>query len=464
MSQLAPSRRPENGAVLTDWQPEDAEFWQHRGKRIARRNLWISVFCLLLSFCVWMLFSAVAVNLSRVGFTFTTDQLFLLTALPAVSGALLRVPYSFVIPVFGGRRWTAFSTGILLIPCLWLGFAVQDTGTSFQTFVIIALLCGFAGANFASSMGNISFFFPKEKQGGALGINGGLGNLGVSVMQFFAPLAISFAVFGFFGGTSQDIGDGEAIWLENAAWIWVPFLIVATLAAWFGMNDLSAAKSSLREQLPVLTRVHLWIMAVLYLATFGSFIGFAAGFAMLSKTQFPDVVILRYAFFGPLLGALARSAGGMLSDRFGGVRVTLLNFIVMAIFTALLFTTLPGEGQPGSFIAFYSVFMVLFINAGLGSGSTFQMIAAIFRKQTIERVKAAGGSDKTAQHEAVTETSAALGFISAIGALGGFFIPQTFGMSLALTGSPADAMKVFLAFYLLCVAITWLAYGRKKAR
>ncbi|WP_067707789.1 NarK family nitrate/nitrite MFS transporter [Erwinia sp. ErVv1] len=451
---------PPRGAVLQQWQPEDPAFWQQYGRHIARRNLWISVFCLMLSFCVWMLFSAVAVNLNKVGFHFSTEQLFLLTALPAVSGALLRVPYSFVIPLVGGRRWTAFSTAILLVPCLWLGFAVQDPRTSFATFVLIALLCGFAGANFASSMGNISFFFPKAKQGSALGINGGLGNLGVSVMQFFAPLAISVAIFGLMSDGVQV--DGESLWLENAAWIWVPLLAVATLAAWFGMNDLAAAKSSLREQLTVLRRPHLWIMAVLYLATFGSFIGFSAGFAMLSQTQFPEVVILRYAFFGPFLGALARSVGGMLSDRFGGVRVTLLNFMVMALFTALLFLTLSGEGQ-GSFIAFYGVFMVLFINAGLGSGSTFQMIAAIFRRQTYERIKSDGGSDEKAQREAVTETSAALGFISAIGALGGFFIPQTFGLSLSMTGTPAGAMQLFLAFYLICVAITWWVYGRKKA-
>ena len=207
------------------------------------------------------------------------------------------------------------------------------------------LLCGFAGANFASSMANISFFFPKARQGGALGLNGGLGNLGVSVMQLVAPLAISFSLFGLFGGTAQNQAEGGQLWLENAAWIWVPFLLVATLAAWFGMNDLAAAKASLRQQLPVLKRGHLWMLSLLYLATFGSFIGFSAGFAMLSKTQFPDVVILHYAFFGPFLGALARPVGGALSDRFGGVRVTLINFVVMAVFAALLFLTLPSAGR-----------------------------------------------------------------------------------------------------------------------
>ncbi len=289
MTQSTTSVRTSNSAVIQDWQPEHPEFWQSQGQYIARRNLWISIPCLLLSFCVWMLFSAIAVNLNKVGFNFTTDQLFLLTALPAVSGAILRVPYSFMVPLAGGRRWTAISTFFLIIPCIWLGFAVQDTGTSFHVFIAISLLCGFAGANFASSMANISFFFPKSKQGGALGLNGGLGNLGVSVMQLIAPLAISLSMFAVFGGTGQQQADGSQMWLENAAWVWVPFLLVATLAAWFGMNDLATSKASLSQQLPVLKRGHLWILSVLYLATFGSFIGFSAGFAMLSKTQFPEI-------------------------------------------------------------------------------------------------------------------------------------------------------------------------------
>ncbi|MEB5922552.1 NarK family nitrate/nitrite MFS transporter [Franconibacter daqui] len=453
-----------SGALITDWRPEDSAFWQRQGHRTARRNLWISVPCLLLAFCVWMLFSAVAVNLNKVGFQFTTDQLFMLTALPSVSGALLRVPYAFMVPVFGGRRWTAFSTGILIIPCAWLGVVVQDPTTPFSTFIIIALLCGFAGANFASSMANISFFFPKQKQGGALGINGGLGNLGVSVMQLVAPLAISLSMFAVFGGTGVEQDNGTMLYLENAAWVWVLPLAIFTVAAWFGMNDLATSKASLREQLPVLKRGHLWIMSLLYLATFGSFIGFSAGFAMLSKTQFPQVDILHFAFFGPLMGALARSAGGAISDRLGGTRVTLVNFILMAIFSALLFLTLPSGGEGGNFVAFFGVFLLLFLTAGLGSGSTFQMISVIFRKLTMDRVKAQGGSEEQALREAATDTAAALGFISAIGAIGGFFIPKAFGTSLALTGSPAGAMKLFFVFYVVCVVVTWAIYGRKSAR
>ncbi|EKA5515041.1 NarK family nitrate/nitrite MFS transporter [Salmonella enterica] len=452
-----------NRYLLSDWRPENPAFWENKGKGIARRNLWISVSCLLLAFCVWMLFSAVAVNLNKIGFNFTTDQLFLLTALPSLSGAILRVPYSFMVPLFGGRKWTVLSTVILIISCAWLGFAVQNPATPFGVFMLIALLCGFAGANFASSMGNISFFFPKARQGSALGINGGLGNLGVSVMQLIAPLVIFLPIFTFLGVRGVPQPDGSLLALTNAAWIWVPLLAVATLAAWFGMNDIGSSKASVVSQLPVLKRLHLWLLSLLYLATFGSFIGFSAGFAMLAKTQFPDVNILQLAFFGPFIGALARSAGGVISDKFGGVRVTLINFIFMALFTALLFLTLPGSGA-GSFSAFYLVFMGLFLTAGLGSGSTFQMIAVIFRQITLYNVKLRGGSDEQAQREAVTDTAAALGFISAIGAVGGFFIPKAFGTSLALTGSPVGAMKIFLLFYIACVLLTWLVYGRRKPK
>ncbi|EOV2605136.1 NarK family nitrate/nitrite MFS transporter [Klebsiella pneumoniae] len=451
----------DNHYLLNNWRPENKAFWENKGQAIARRNLWISVTCLLLAFCVWMLFSAVAVNRNKVGFHFTTDQLFLLTALPSLSGAILRVPYSFMVPLFGGRYWTVLSTVILIVPCIWLGVAIQNITTPFWVFIIIALLCGFAGANFASSMGNISFFFPKAKQGSALGVNGGLGNLGVSVMQMVAPAVIFLPLFTFLGVHGVTQPDGSTITLSNAALVWVPLLLLATVAAWFGMNDIAGSKASIRDQLPVLKRPHMWLLSLLYLATFGSFIGFSAGFAMLAKTQFPTVDILKLAFFGPFIGALARSFGGIISDRLGGVRVTLVNFVLMALFTGLLFLTLPGSGS-GSFLAFYVVFMGLFLTAGLGSGSTFQMIAVIFRQLTIDSVKQRGGSDEEAQHEAVTDTAAALGFISAIGAIGGFFIPKAFGTSLAMTGSPVGAMKVFFVFYVVCVLVTWLVYGRRK--
>lgn len=451
-----------NRYLLSDWRPENPAFWENKGKGIARRNLWISVSCLLLAFCVWMLFSAVAVNLNKIGFNFTTDQLFLLTALPSLSGAILRVPYSFMVPLFGGRKWTVLSTVILIIPAPGWD-SPYKIPPPLSGYLCSSLCCAVLRGQTSRPVWATSVFFPKARQGSALGINGGLGNLGVSVMQLIAPLVIFLPIFTFLGVQGVPQPDGSLLALTNAAWIWVPLLAVATLAAWFGMNDIGSSKASVASQLPVLKRLHLWLLSLLYLATFGSFIGFSAGFAMLAKTQFPDVNILQLAFFGPFIGALARSAGGVISDKFGGVRVTLINFIFMALFTALLFLTLPGSGA-GSFSAFYLVFMGLFLTAGLGSGSTFQMIAVIFRQITLYNVKLRGGSDEQAQREAVTDTAAALGFISAIGAVGGFFIPKAFGTSLALTGSPVGAMKIFLLFYLACVLLTWLVYGRRKPK
>lgn len=436
---------------IKQWFPEDKAFWLSQGQYIAKRNLWISIPCLLLSFCVWMIFSAVAVNLPKVGFSFNTEQLFLLTALPSVSGAIGRIPYSFTISIFGGRRWTAFSTLILVVPMVWLGIAISNPDTSYSTFVMIALLCGLGGANFASSMANISFFYPKEMQGSTLGLNGGLGNLGVSVMQLVVPMAISIQWF-----NSQS--DGPQ--LQNAAWIWVPFIFLLSVISWYGMNDIESAKASFKEQVKVLKQGHLWLMSLLYLSAFGSFIGFSAGFAMLSQTQFPEVDVLKFAFIGPLIGALMRPVGGAWSDKYGGIKVTFLNFVLMALLTIIIFFTVPSESASGSFVLFLIIFMGLFACSGIGSGSTFQMIAVLFRRIVTQQAREAGLNEDVITRKSGIDTAAALGFISAIGAFGGFFIPQAFGLSLSLTGTASSALMLFLFFYIICSITTWLVYGR----
>nr|BFE96625.1 hypothetical protein GCM10020185_71610 [Pseudomonas brassicacearum subsp. brassicacearum] len=326
-----------------------------------------------------MVWSTVIVRLNAIGFSFSTDQLFWLAALPGLSGATLRIFYSFMVPIFGGRRWTALSTASLLIPALWMGFAVQDSATPYSVFVLIALLCGFGGGNFASSMSNISFFYPKSQQGTALGLNAGLGNLGVSVMQFSVPLVISFGVFGFMGGQPQVLADGSSLWLQNAGFIWVPFILAITVIAWFGMNDLSSARASFSEQAVIFKRKHNWLMCWLYLATFGSFIGFSAAFPLLIKTSFPEVIALKFAFLGPLVGALVRPLGGWLADKLGGAKVTLWNFVLMIVMVFGVLHFLPQNGQGGSFYGFLGMFMLLFITTGVGNGSTFRMIPVIFR-------------------------------------------------------------------------------------
>ncbi|MGE8227152.1 MAG: nitrate/nitrite transporter, partial [Stenotrophomonas sp.] len=258
------------GRVISDWKPEDPDYWERTGKKVATRNLVISIPALLLAFSVWVLFSAVTISLPKIGFAFTTDQLFWLVALPSLSGATLRIFYSFVIPIFGGRRWTALSTASLLLPTLWLGFAVQNPATPYWVFVLIAILCGFGGANFSSSMSNISFFYPKQRQGMALGLNAGLGNVGVSVSQAVVPLVISVGVFGAMGGAPQAVADGGApLFVQNAGFIWVPFIAFFAIAAWFGMNDLTSARSSFSEQAVIFRRKHNWLMCWLYIGTFG---------------------------------------------------------------------------------------------------------------------------------------------------------------------------------------------------
>lgn len=456
---------PKPKGAIDVWTVEDPTFWADTGSRIANRNLWISIPALLLAFAVWMVFSAVAVNLNRVGFSFSTDQLFWLAALPALSGATLRIFYSFMVPIFGGRRWTAISTASLLVPALWLGFAVQDPGTPYWHFVAIAVLCGFGGGNFASSMSNISFFFPKARQGYALGMNAGLGNLGVSAVQFVVPVVLGFAVFGGLAGGPQMTAEGKALYLQNAGFVWVPFILAAALAAWFGMNDLQAARSSFAEQSAIFTRKHNWLMCWLYIGTFGSFIGFSAGFPMLSKTLFPEVDALKYAFLGPLVGALMRSAGGVLADKLGGALLTFLVFVGMVAGVVGVIAFLPGADGGGSFTGFLAMFMLLFVLSGIGNASTFRMIPVIFRTQH-ERALGANADARAraaATRRAGIESAAVIGFSSAIGAYGGFFIPKSFGSSLALTGSAEAALYGFVAFYLSCIAITWWWYFRRGA-
>jgi NNP family nitrate/nitrite transporter-like MFS transporter len=453
--------------MINTWEPESPSFWQNTGKSTAARNLWISIPALLLAFAVWMVWSVVVVNLPNIGFTYSNNQLFWLTALPGLSGATLRIFYSFMVPIFGGRRWTAISTGSLLIPAIGIGLAVQDVNTGYPTMLILALLCGFGGGNFASSMANISFFYPKASKGFALGMNAGLGNLGVSVVQFVVPLVITFAVFGAWGGDSLTWvknGVSKDMWLQNAGFIWVPFIALSTLLAWFGMNDLASAKASFSEQAVIFKRKHNWLMCWLYTGTFGSFIGYSAAFPLLIKIQFPDVNPLDYAFLGPLVGALARVAGGVISDKLGGARVTLWSFLLMigAVLGVLYF--MPQAGAGGSFSGFFWMFMLLFAGTGIGNASTFRMIPVIF---LTEHQRAAAGKGKAAQEQAIVdankEGAAVLGFTSAVAAYGAFFIPKSYGTSISLTGSPDAALWCFIGFYVSCIAITWWCYARKNA-
>ena len=453
--------------VLSIWSPEDKAFWEREGEAIAKINLWISVPALFLAFAVWQVWSVVAVGLPALGFKYSTNQLFWLAAAPALSGATLRIFYSFIIPLVGGRRWTAISTASLLIPAIGIGYAVQDNTTSYPTMMLLALLCGLGGGNFSSSMANISFFFPKERKGSALGVNAGLGNLGVSVVQFLSPLVVTMGIFGIFGGDAQTIvknGQTVQVWTQNAAFIWVPWILLASLAAWFGMNDIADAKASFATQATIFRRKHNWLMCLLYLGTFGSFIGYAAGFPLLIKSQFPGVNPLAYAWLGPLVGAVIRPFGGWLADKVGGARVTFWNFVVMALAVVGVVYFLPTGPSGGSFTGFFLMFLVLFLTTGIGNGSTFRMIPVIFLNEAMRGVDPADvQAVARANKEGNTEGAATLGFTAAIAAYGGFFIPKSYGSSISITGGPEAALYVFIVFYLLCIAVTWWFYSRKNA-
>lgn len=452
---------------LTEWYPEDTGFWQQVGCQIAKRNLWVSVLALFLAFAIWQVWSVAVVKLPAIGFTYSENQLFWLAALPALSGATLRIFYSFVVPIFGGRRWTAISTASLLIPAIGLGFAVQNPDTSYLTMVILALLCGFGGGNFSSSMANISFFFPKREKGGAMGMNAGLGNLGVSAVQFIVPLVITFALFGALGGEPQTLvhadGSKESIWLQNAGFVWVPFILISMALAWFGMNDIESAKASFKEQAVIFKYKHNWLMCWLYIGTFGSFIGFSAGFALLTRQIFPEIDPMKYAFLGPLVGAMSRVVGGWLSDKVRASQVTQMSFWAMAFAVVGVLFSLPGEGSQGSFLTFFISFMVLFASTGVGNGSTFAQAPRIFSFLNRERAQRTGANVAQAEAAALKESAAVVGFMGAIGAYGGFFIPKSFGTSIAMTGSVQAALIAFIVFYLSCIAVNWWYYARKGA-
>ncbi len=458
---ISTTQNGRTGPTLNDWRPDDPAFWNQSGRRIAKRNLWISIPALLLAFSVWMVWSVVVANLPSIGFTYSTGQLFWLAALPGLSGATLRIFYSFMVPIFGGRLWTTLTTASLLLPAIGIGFAVQDPTTSYSVFLILALLCGFGGGNFASSMANIAFFYPKSEKGNALALNAGLGNLGVSVMQFVVPLVITAGVFGALGGAPQLLADGSELWVQNAGFIWVPFLIIATIAAWFGMNDIADAKASFKEQSIIFSRKHNWIMCILYTGTFGSFIGYAAGFPLLMKTQFPEVNVLTYAFLGPLVGALSRAGTGWVSDRFGGGRVTFWTFLGMIIAVGGVLFFLDIKQEPGAFWGFFACFMALFFLTGVGNASTFQMIPSIMRLEIPRLMPQLDQTQTLKQSE--RESAAIIAFTSAIAAYGAFFIPKAYGSSISLTGGPDGALWCFGIFYAVCVCITWVFYSRKNA-
>ena len=417
---------------IDHWEPEKPEFWESTGKRIARKNLAFSIFAENLGFSVWVLMSIVVVSLGSVGFNFSVGQQFWLLIVPNLIGAILRVPYTFAVPKFGGRLWTTISAGLLLIPCTMLIFAVTTPGTPYWFFLLTSAAMGLGGGNFSSSMANISFFYPEGKKGLALGMNAAGGNLGVAITQLIVPVVITI---------------GTGIHLAYAALIWMPFIVVATLCAWFFMDSLTQAKPDGTSYKLALSNKHTWVMSFLYIGTFGSFIGYSFAFPSLIKISFVDYKgWVALAFLGALIGSISRPAGGWLADRVGGAKVTLWTFVGLGVGTIGVMTSVDMK----SFPLFFSSFILLFVLAGVGNGSTYRMIPAIFKTQSDD--------DKSAKRQA----AAVVGIAGAIGAAGGVLVNLVFKFSLEGSKTLTPALIAILVFYGLCLGTTWWFYLRVK--
>ncbi len=528
---------------LQEWDPENEEQWNSGGSKIAFRNLWISIPSLLCGFAVWLYWGIITVQMLNLGFDFPKSELFTLMAIAGLTGATLRIPSTFFIRLAGGRNTIFFTTALLILPAVGTGIALQDKDTPLWVFQVLALLSGFGGGNFASSMSNISFFFPKRMQGLSLGLNAGLGNFGVTTMQILVPL---FMTFGIFGGEPMilqntsgtligKIPAGSETWLQNAGFVWLLFLIPLSIAAWFGMNNIRAKHVSpdisiapisflkisimlligfltaifglwlmlpesvggsgfgvskwivlpivialtvfllkiipgeigqnLKRQYEIFKHPHTWIMTVIYIMTFGSFIGFAASFPLAIKVIFgfqhiigPDGVMthdvpnpngpsaLMFAWMGPFIGALIRPIGGWISDKVGGALVTQICGITMtlcALGAAYYMKAAYSSATPEEFfIPFFIIFLILFTATGIGNGSTFRTIAMVFNKE---------------------QAGPVLGWTSAVAAYGAFIIPKVFGEQIKLT-TPEVALYGFATFYAICVILNWAAYLRPGAK
>ncbi|WP_025274403.1 MFS transporter [Haloglycomyces albus] len=432
-----------HGSWIHHWNPEDPRQWKDWGRLTARRNLVWSVACEHIGFSVWVMLSIVAPYLPEIGYGFSTTQLFWLIAVPNVVGALVRLPYTAAVGTFGGRNWTIISLSALVPPTVLLAWNLRDPDTSYGWFLLAAALAGLGGGNFASSMANISYFYPDRLRGTALGVNAAGGNIGAPMVQLTGPVVVGVGVIG--TGTLTDAGD--RIWLYNVPLMWLLLILVAIAGARRGMDNLAMSRSSLREQVPVLKYPHTWIMSALYVGTFGSFIGYSFAFPLIINLQFPAFESIWLTALGPLLGALARPLGGWLADRYSGAPLTGTCFAVMGIGSLVAVWAVSQS----SFTVFFLAFIVLFCAAGTANGTTYQSIPVIFQA--------------THSHLPATTvkrlTAAALGWISCIGALGGFLINQALRTSYEQSASITGALVGFSLAYLALATLNWWFYQRR---
>ncbi|MGN6246170.1 MAG: nitrate/nitrite transporter [Motilibacteraceae bacterium] len=433
------------GRWIEHWDPEDAQFWEAAGKRIARRNLVVSVLTEHVGFSVWTLWSVLVLFLGK-DYGFAPEQKFLLTTVPALVGSVLRLPYTLAVARFGGRTWTLISALLLLVPSL-AAAAVLEPGVSFGTLLVVAALAGVGGGNFASSMANINAFYPQRLKGRALGINAGGGNVGVATVQL-AGLAV-LAVVG-----SQH---PRALLV-----IYVPLVVVGAVLAALLMDNLATARNDTEAMRMVLREPHAWVLSLLYVGTFGSFIGFGFAFGQVLQVQFGDrfatpVDAAYLTFLGPLIGSLIRPVGGWLADRWGGARTTVATFVAMAVTGLVVLDASRQQSLP----LFVAAFVVLFALSGIGNGSTYAMIPAVFAARARGKVEI--GSDEASERAMAQRLSGALiGIAGAVGAFGGVLVNLAFRQSFLTTQRGDAAYAAFVVAYVLGAAMTWAVYLRRS--
>lgn len=527
-------------ATIEKWDVEDQNFWDSTGKKIANRNLWISIPSLLLGFAVWLMWGILTVQMLNLGFPFSKEEMFSLTAIAGLAGATTRIPSSFFIRIAGGRNTIFLTTALLMIPAIGVGIAIQDKTTPLWVFQLLALLSGIGGGNFACSMSNISTFFPKRLQGTALGLNAGLGNFGVTTMQILIPLVMTAGIFGALAGAPMElikdsgwilgkIKAGTPTFIQNAGFVWLLALIPLAFLGFFGMNNLKPIspnigstigaftkilflyglafatagvglylylpaksgglgllnmwvalpliivstllvmklfafgdmKANISKQFAIFSNKHTWSLTVLYVLTFGSFIGFSMALPLAITVIFgvqhvPDAAgimthtlknpnapsALTYAWMGPFVGALVRPIGGWISDKIGGSIVTQVISAVMvgaSVAAGYVMHMAYNSATPEQyFTIFLAIFILLFAATGIGNGSTFRSVGVIFDRQ---------------------QAGPVLGWTSAVAAYGSFIAPVVIGDQIK-AGTPENAMYGFAVFYALCLVINWWFYLR----
>ncbi|MDX3232805.1 nitrate/nitrite transporter [Streptomyces sp. ME19-01-6] len=425
------------GRWIEQWDPEDETFWKEKGEKIATRNLLFSILSEHIGFSIWSLWSVMVLFM---GPEYGVDPAgkFFLVAMPTLVGGVLRVPYTFAVARFGGRNWTIVSAALLLVPTI-AAAVVMKPGTSYTTFMVVAALTGVGGGNFASSMTNINSFYPLRKKGWALGLNAGGGNIGVPVIQLIGLLVIGTA-----GAAHPRVVLG----------VYIPLIVVAALLAAVFMDNLAPVRNDGGAVKEAARDAHTWIMSLLYIGTFGSFIGYSFAFGLVLQNQFDRTPLqaASFTFIGPLLGSLIRPIGGRLADTYGGARITLWNFAAMAVAAVVV---VYASAQK-SLSVFLVGFIALFVFSGLGNGSTFKMIPGIFQAKAVARGLA--GEEAAAYGRRLS--GAAMGLIGAVGALGGLAINLAFRESFLNAHSGTPAFVSFLAFYALCSVVTWAVYLR----